>query len=284
MWKLPAPDCTNAEAHLKTALTYATEKPKFAYSDNQKANLLSAYEKYDATKGRPDKTLLVRRLGPRFLEAIQQAYNEVQESGRLASLRNNLKIRVQKCPFCGFGEVRDLDHQLPRSVYKAFAIYPKNLIPCCHPCNNKKRSVAGDEPNEQFPHVYLDEMPTERFFFANADISDEGLTVLFEVRPCVDISSDLLQRLRFLVERLELNTRYQAEVNSFITSHRPAIELVAEGGAGSLRDFLLKNFESSARDYGLNHWQTAFWDCLANSDEFCQGGYRHCFGLELIGA
>src|SRR5690606_15551104 len=216
----PIPDCDSADDELETALTYANGKKKYAYSDSQRARLMDAYGRYDATNGRPSQALLVRRLGKRFLEALRSAYDDVQEGGRLASLRSRLKISVQKCPYCGFGEVRDLDHQLPRGTYNAFAIYPRNLIPSCHPCNNKKRAVAGHEPDAQFPHIYLDEMPPERFFFAEADVSEEGLRVRFILQPCAGMSNDLLRRLTFLVERLDLDARYQAEVISFITSHR----------------------------------------------------------------
>ena len=98
------------------------------------------------------------------------------------------------------------------------------------------------------------------------------------------MSEELWRRLAYLVERLELETRYQAEVISFVTSHRTAIEMAAEGGEYSLRDYLSRCFENSVRDYGLNHWQTALWEGLANSGEFCEGGYQNCFGLAAIGA
>lgn len=284
MWKLSAPTCETTDEELETALTYANGRKKFAYSDTQRAWLLEAYEHYDEMRGRPSQAMLARHLGQPFLEALHGAYDEVQQGGRLASLRSELKIHVQKCPYCGFGEVRDLDHQLPRRIYKAFSIYPKNLVPCCHPCNNKKRSVAGDDPEAQFPHIYLDEMPAERFFFAEADVSEAGLHVRFLIRRCAGMPDDLLHRLGFLVERLELEERYQAEVINFITSQRPALELAATGGEPSLREYLRRCFEGSIRDYGLNHWQTALWESLAGSDAFCEGGYRHCFGLARVGA
>lgn len=284
MWKLPAPNCERADEQLETALTYADGRKKFTFSDSQKARLLKAYAKYDEVRGLPSQAMLARRLGPLFLEALYGAYDEVQQGGRLASLRSDLKIRVQKCPYCGFGELRDLDHHLPRATYKAFSIYPNNLVPCCHTCNNKKRTVAGDEPDAQFPHVYLDEMPVERFFFADVDASLAGLQVRFMVRRCAAMSADLFRRLRFLVERLDLETRYQAEVIDCIMSQRTGIEQAAASGECSLREYLRRSFESSIQDYGLNHWRTALWEGLAESDAFCEGGYRHCFGLARVGA
>ena len=71
--------------------------------------MLETYGRYDDSNGLPSHAMLALRLGPRFLDALYDAYGEVQEGGRLASLRSGLKIGVQKCPYCGFGEVRDLD-------------------------------------------------------------------------------------------------------------------------------------------------------------------------------
>lgn len=283
MWKLPVPDCDKVEHELRVALTYADGTRKFRYTESQRGRLLDTYARYTALKGQPHKTLLARRLGPAFLDAIHDAYGEVQEGGRLSTLRSRLKFAAQKCPYCGFGEVRDLDHQLPRSKYKALAIFPSNLIPCCHTCNSKKRSVAGDEPDSQFPHPYLTDLPTEQFLFAQVDVERNGLLVRFHIVACNGMSDEVFRQLRFHLERMELQARYQAEVCTFMTSQRTAFEDAASPGPESLRHFLARSIVNSTKDFGVNHWQTALLVGLLDSEAFCTGGYRYCFGMREVG-
>jgi hypothetical protein len=250
----------------------------------QQTALLEVYAIYTAQRGRSTFALLAPGLGVPFLEALFDAYNEVQDGRRLSGLRGQLKIGVQKCPYCGFGEVRDLDHHLPRSIYKALAIYPRNLIPCCPTCNNKKRAIADEDPNFQFPHIYLDELPATQFLFAAPDVSEQGIRVSFTVIQGDDMSNDLFARLTFHLGRLELNRRYESEVVNFLTSQRTALEQAGEAGEDVLREFLLRSWENSKRDYGMNHWQTALLQGLSTSHVFCAGGFRYCLGLRNVGA
>jgi hypothetical protein len=284
MWKLPVPDCNDVETQLRLALTRADGSYKYDYSQGQKQDLLATYTAYVAQRGRPMAALLAQALGAPFLQALYDAYGEVQDGRRLASLRSQLKIGVQKCPYCGFGEVRDLDHHLPRSKYKALSIYPTNLVPCCPVCNNKKRAIAEENPDFQFPHIYLDELPAAQFLIAEPDVSEQGIRVRFVVVKCEGMPDDLFGRLSFHVGRLDLERRYESEVVSFLTSQRTAIEEAGAAGGNALREYLLRCLESSKRDYGLNHWQTALLTGLSISDEFCADGYRYCLGLRYVGA
>lgn len=283
MWKLPVPDCGNVAEELDVALTYANGRRKYRYTDSQKGRLLETYARYDALRGQPDESLLARRLGRKFLNALSDAYGEVQEGGRLSALRDRLRYSTQKCPYCGFGEVRDLDHQLPKSRYKALAIYPVNLIPCCHPCNNKKRAVTGEDPDCQFPHPYLTDLPLEQFLYAYVDVDASGLLVRFAIERCGGMSEAAFRQLSFHLQRMDLQTRYQAEVSTFMTSQRTAIEYAAESGVEGLRRFLSRSISNSKRDFGMNHWQTALLVGLLASDDFCEGGYRFCFGVRGVG-
>jgi hypothetical protein len=202
----------------------------------------------------------------------------VQEAGRLSGLRARLKAKARKCPYCGFGEVSELDHHLPRSVYRALAIYASNLIPCCHVCNNRKRALAAESPEEQFAHVYLENLPDERFMTAQVAVSPNGLQVEFSIQMCPGMTTELLGRLRYQFDRFGLNSRYQAEVNVLLGSLRVAIEDTGNAGPGALRSFLERSRNSLQAEFGINDWRSALVHALAESDAFCNGGFRYCFG------
>lgn len=280
MWKLTPPAADDAEADLLRALTLANGGLVFETSPEQRAALMQLYQRYDGTRGRPSVELMGVALDAGFVDAIYSAYDQVQERRRLAHLRDRLKAGILRCPYCGFGEVTDLDHHLARSVYRAFAIYCRNLIPCCHHCNNRKRTVGGHDPEEQFSHPYLDEYPPGRFLLAQATVSPpEGLRVDFAIVQCDGMASDVFARLRFQFSRLELNRRYEAQVVDFVMSHRPSIEEVAENGPEALRAWLSRMRDVHERGYGLNDWRTALIESLLRSDAFCEGGFRYSFGV-----
>ncbi len=278
MWTLFTPHCDTVDDDLETGLTYADGTYRHVYSENQLRNLLTVYERYDEHGGQASPQLAAKHLGPRFLSEIKRAYKDVYEGNRLSGLRSRLMLVAHKCPYCGFGEVSELDHFLPRSAYNALAIYPRNLIPCCHVCNHKKGTLAGGEPEIQFPHVYLEEWPDDKFLYADVGVSANGLRVIFRLEQCVGMSDDVFARVQFHFAQLELSERYESEVTEFMASQREAIDTVADGGSGQLREYLERCHSKSIQSHGENHWRTALFAGLALSDPFVQGGYQYCFG------
>lgn len=285
MWTLPLPATDDSANDLMRALTYANGEAIYAPTPQQITALFQLYTTYDELSGRPSPALIAATFDVDFVGAIYNGYDEVQEGRRLNSLRNRLKATTLLCPYCGFGEVRDLDHHLPRGIYRALAIYARNLVPCCSACNGKKRAVAGAAPEVQFAHVYLDAAPGELFLLAQVQVSEAaGLQAEFSIVQCAGMSADHYARLQFQLHRLDLNARYQAQVNIFVSSQRQSIEDAATGGPESLRTWLTRAHTYHLNSYGRNDWRAALFYGLAQSDDFINGGYMWCFGQVQAGA
>lgn len=284
MWKLRSPDVVDAEEELDTALTRADGTLVHRVTRSQRSGILRLYEMYDVLGGQPCAVLLGRRFAENFRVAVRQAYAQVQEGGRLAALRARLKLAAVKCPYCGFGEIYELDHHLPHSRYRLLAIYARNLVPSCHVCNHKKRALAEESPDAQIAHVYLDTFPAARFMSAQVHVSERGLRVTFSIEHCAGMSDELFRRLQFQFVRFDLNARYQPEVDTFIGGLRPSIEDAARNGPASLTVWLEMSRDTLQTQFGLNDWRPALLDSLARSYEFCEGGYKQCFGVPHGGA
>jgi hypothetical protein len=149
-------------------------------------------------------------------------------------------------------------------------------------CNNKKRALAAEDPDAQIAHVYLDTFPVEQFLVARVDVSQNGLRVDFSVQRCPGMSAELFNRLTFQFSRFALNRRYQAEVNTFVSSLRLSIEEAAVNGANALRSFLERSRDSLQTEFGANDWRPALMNGLAQSNDFCGGGFKHCFGVRNV--
>lgn len=284
MWKLPKPNVADAGNQLDTALG-ADNKEAFVLGAPEREAIIALYEAYDANLGRPDPVLLGSDLREACKAAVHAAYSQIQESGRLSGLRSELKLGASECPYCGFGQIQDLDHHLPKAIYRLLSIYPANLIPCCATCNRHKPRRPSGKPREHFLNVYLEELPDSDFLIAEAtlDAKTGGLNVTFEISKTHGMSDELYARLQHHMKEFRLNERYRAQVNIHLSALEEAIETIyTAGGANAVRDFLLRSASKSS--FGRNDWRVALLRGLAQSAEFCNGGFRRAIGRPITGA
>lgn len=270
MWTLPPPDVVDVDAQLTTALTYTNGEPVYALSPVERAAVLAVYQAYDALLGQPDPSLT-----PAALAAcrghIREGYGQVQIGGRLAALRASLLASTDVCPYCGFGEPTELDHYLPKTQYDELAIYPRNLVPSCGPCNNAKRTIVpGVQPGPGLIHAYFQALPGAVFMRADVDITGGALDVTFRIELAA-LTPALAAMLQFQLVRLKLNDRYPRQINKFLSEQRTAMLLFKEFGLppAELTAYLLRSGASLAENFGRNDWRPALLEALAANEVFC---------------
>lgn len=68
------------------------------------------------------------------------------------------KARHPCCARCGSPMTGHLDHHLPESAFKEFAVLPANLVPTCGSCNSglKQDKGTGSSWPQRFLHPYYD--------------------------------------------------------------------------------------------------------------------------------
>lgn len=271
MWLLNAQDVGDTDADLTAALTYRNGNPVYALSAAERAAIHAVYALYEAMLGQP-----APGLRPGTLDAVRpfmhDAYSQVQIGGRLEDLRARILASTQACPYCGFGEVKDLDHYLPRNTYGELAIYPRNLVPSCGPCNNAKRAIYPDMPAAHGPgliHAYFQLLPDEDFLHADVDFDVDGtLAVTFRVdNPAMDPL--LAAKLQFQLDRLKLNARYRAQVNKYLSEQRTAMLMLHTAGDAVFSEFLQRSSSALVASYGRNDWRVALLRALAADPAFC---------------
>lgn len=277
MWKLPLPDDAPSVGELITAVTPARGEPAVELTDEEKAAFLALYQLYDDLEGEPEPQLKAEHIAANIAQAIHDGYDATQIGSRLAGLRTRLQAGIPRCPFCGFAPVTSLDHHLPRSDYKALAVYSRNLVPACGTCNQKKgRTVGGHREHERFVNAYFAELPAERFFRAQCAMVEGALVTTFEVVQTPGLSERMFRRLSYQFQQLELNSRLKGEVTDFLV----ALELSladaysTPAGAAAVSQFLARSATSQELVNGLNHWKPALLHGLTVCDAFCDGGFR----------
>lgn len=271
MWLLDAQELGDLDGDLTTALTYANGEAIYPLTADERAAIHAVYNLYEAMLGQPAPGLTPAELNAArpFMHA---AYNQVQIGGRLAQLRARLLASTQSCPYCGFGEVKDLDHYLPRGTYGELAIYPRNLVPSCSPCNNAKRAVYPGMPAAQGPgliHAYFQPLPDEDFLHADTIFAADGtLLVTFRIHN-PNMHPGLAAKLQFQLDRLKLNDRYRAQVNKYLSEQRTAMLMLHAAGAAVFSEFLERSSAALIASYGRNDWRVALLRTLATNPNFC---------------
>jgi hypothetical protein len=122
MWNLPVP-AEAFEDDLQRAMYLANGTPVYPVSAAQRDALRDLYRLYRAKRGRVHGDLIALTLAAAFRDALYNAYDETQIGRRLQHVRDRLKLAASRCPLCGFASVTDLDHHLPRGVYRALSIH-----------------------------------------------------------------------------------------------------------------------------------------------------------------
>lgn len=270
MWVL-APQALDAlDDALNTALTYTNGTAIYTLSDAERAAIHAVYQLYDAMLGQPDTGLRPAALDM-ARPYLETAYNQVQIGARLAHLRARLLASTDSCPYCGFGEPRDLDHYLPRSIYGELAIYPNNLIPSCSPCNNAKRTVVPGQGAAHGPgliHAYFQALPDQEFLVAEIDFDGGALEVSFHIDGTA-IDPALAVKLQYQLVRLKLNERYGKQINKYLSEQRAAVLMFHEHGPEVFSNFLQRSSEYLVGSYGRNDWRAALLRALAADEAFC---------------
>ncbi len=279
MWNLPRPDISGVRADLDRVFPEAP--PPAIATAAEKDAIEALYEAYRAALGRPSEALLGHALSAELRQAVHDAYSAVQDNGKLAALRSALKLLATECPYCGFGQIQDLDHHLPKAVYKPFSIFPLNLVPCCTTCNRGRPRRPRQDPRRHMLHAFLENVSDYDFLVADVQIDPATgcLKVDFTIDQPAGMGDELYARLVNHLDDYDLHERYPAQVNIYLGSLEAAFEYAFEsGGADELRAFLTRSAEKNAQRFGRNDWRTALLRGLSASDAFCNGGFVAALG------
>lgn len=282
MRNLPLPHRDTCRADLIASIyQYNYRGPQgHALTEVEISDVLAVYDQYDADRGAASEFLKGSNFPQTLIDALDAAYEKTYEKRSLYQLRERLFEGIGLCPICGIDPVSELDHFLPRSHFAPLAIYARNLIPNCHDCNRIKLAGFGGQNEEElaFVHAYFDSLPGIQFLEALVDISEGGLVATFQVVPEVALDEGICNRLSNQMITLNLNERYEKELNNYVMSHATAVHLeYARKGERGVRKFLRNQEKLEAERFYPNHWRPTLLRALANHDEFVGGGFVEIF-------
>lgn len=285
MRNLPLPSRDLVREHLQKAIKtyrYKGETRGHNITLAELDQIIALYDLYDQDRAAPNDAFRGEEFPDTLIDALYKAYDLTQETRKLSSIREILFKNISLCPICGIDPAVELDHHLPRSVFKPLSIYTRNLVPTCHACNHAKLAGFGeqDEDEKRYLHAYFDELPDIRFLVADVEIRDSGLVVRFRILADLELPEGFAERLEEQMTVLKLNERYQQEINLYISSHAVSLHLqYSVSGKDSVRSFLNLQSRHEQRAFYRNHWRPTLLAALAQHDEFIDGGFADVLPL-----
>lgn len=185
-----------------------------------------------------------------------------------------LKSAGGKCAYCHLITAGEIDHFLPKTIFGEYSVLGANLTPICDKCNKRKSTRYSLEGRgRRYVHPYHDVLPESRFLTATVEVSS-GVLVTFSLDVPTSTPERLQARMQQQFDDLKLAEKYSDEVVPLLIDHRETLcGEYEEDGATAVSSWLHKTGSSARSGKGENYWWAAALLALAESDEFCNGGF-----------
>lgn len=182
----------------------------------------------------------------------------------------------RKCPLCGIGLCKTLDHYLPQSEYSDLVVNPNNLVPCCRDCQSAKANHFPINPLKQTFHPYYDNFQSARWLYAEVQATAPA-SITFIIRnphDPVNFPYPMISRVRTHMKELGLYSVYTDYACELSQDMRDTLsDLLNEGTPRDVRSHLEES-ATKARRRATNHWNTASLEAMASSRWYCAGGFN----------
>lgn len=166
------------------------------------------------------------------------------------------------CPSCGLGQVGNLDHYLPKSLFPTYAVTPYNLVPICRDCNSKKNNQIFENNTEALLHPYYDE-DNVIWLKAELSIQNDGIVARYFVDINLEIEDELfVKRCENHFDIYDLGKRYAIEAAREISENQERWKkYINKWGK---EEFLLDINETiaSLEKVCVNSWKVALYRAL----------------------
>lgn len=179
------------------------------------------------------------------------------------------------CPYCNHGEISQVDHFLPKSLYDSFTIYPNNLVPICSICNNVKDDYYGQDYSSNLLHPYFDNLNGSQWLFARLiPNARRKLIVEYSCQPDhKNYNDNEIARIINNFNILKLNKRFSAISRSQSRQIKSNLtKIIRINNKSAKRAYIKREINTNIRIHGFNHWNVAlhqaFYEYEGNLADF----------------
>lgn len=279
MRRLTKPDC-DVESILDTCISNITSAGLKSRLVGIKPNLKTAASNYEiaATNSKLFEIKSTDGVAPdvttdEMVNLYDQKFARLKQPGRTIYDKIKSAPVNDRCPLCAQGVVGSLDHYLPKTDFPVYAITATNLVPACDKCNKIKLKQSATKAEEQTLHPYFDDVENELWLKAQV-LETSPASFSFYVAPPLHWDEVLKARTKHHFDLFKLNKLYISYAADLLTDIRYTLNtLYVETGTQGLNDHLNQQAKSYSKAH-VNSWQTSTYQAMADSDWFCDGGFK----------
>lgn len=278
MWTIKKP-CISALETFNTCMSGFTSAELRQRLANIRDDIVAAEAVYDAAAQASELYLIApaAQVGAVTAKEMETLYDRHmarnKSKGRPIYDRLMIEAEHDVCPFCGHRVVSTLDHTLAKTQHPVFAVTPINLVPSCKDCNHTKGTLTALTENEQLLNAYYDDAMTDPWLSAEV-IAGAPPAARFYVDAPAAWEATLAARVQFHFTKLGLAKLYASQAGRQFQNMRSALgEIHDAAGAASVREDLERRARG-CRDAMVNSWEGALYTAAAESDWYCDGGFR----------
>ncbi|MGS0675499.1 HNH endonuclease [Shewanella sp. 125m-1] len=235
----------------------------------EKQVLIAAYADYEVHRGNAIQIAIVNISNKLQTGLIAHYESPPSIVDYKDSIRNS---SPDVCPMCGSQHPRTLDHVLPKSLYPAWSIFSKNLVPACS-CN-QSRSVAtflAGSINKRVLHPYFDDCLDTRLLSTSFEYPEDLRWVRAKL-SCVDESHPDIDAIKYhvkhIIERNGIDTWFRGKLNKIKNSPQSVITQLPRREAIQAIDLpplLQDTLETYDEQHGTpNNWYSILLHGLLN--------------------
>lgn len=144
-----------------------------------------------------------------------------------------------KCPICEVGFAKELDHYIPRALYPEYSVFPHNLIPICHECNNKKGELwCGDNHERLIFNAYYDTVATDELYEIRFDFNKGLPFIHLSIRQFGDSTNRRTKLALSTIDLLGFMPLQECELNKMLARELEELLMRCRKGRSSIDEIL----------------------------------------------
>lgn len=172
------------------------------------------------------------------------------------------------CPICGLGQVQNLDHYLPKTLYPTYAVTPVNLVPSCRDCNFIKNNAKFNKDTDAPIHPYYNDVNSIVWLKVRLLSQDGDLIPVFYVDEDLKIyDNQTYERYNNHMNTYNLFKRYSIEATRDIAENifvwKKCLSTWGTKGFVEYLNEIVFSMEQTQK----NKWKAALYRALAEKPD-----------------
>lgn len=176
-----------------------------------------------------------------------------------------------RCPICGSGKLKNLDHFMPKSLYPILCVTPANLIPVCRDCNLDKKDYFDTDYYSIPFNPYFDSMDDKWLECVIDYYNDNTYDISYKNGYDKSIDEQKWKKYEKHLTIFDLNSTFSARASEKMENCRYYFKnLLNSCGVDGVLESLIDHLQSIEKN-DINSWDAALYrELIKEVNNYCR--------------